>query len=85
MQIYILLVFIIASLLTSAAIAEIILPVLFRDGMVLQREEPLRIFGQASDGAPITVRLNGQKMTTAAQNGKGRSLSRPCRPAVLMN
>jgi len=57
-------------LLTFSATAEIILPVLFRDGMVLQREEPLRIFGQASDGAPITVRLNDQIMKTTAQNGK---------------
>ncbi|WP_430817181.1 sialate O-acetylesterase [Carboxylicivirga sp. RSCT41] len=48
--------------------AEITMPVAFGNGMVLQRDMPVRIFGQASDGAYITVRFNGQEKTVTAQN-----------------
>ena len=37
--------------------AEIIMPVTFGDGMVLQRDAPLRIFGQASEGAEVVDRI----------------------------
>ncbi|MDA3927311.1 MAG: hypothetical protein PF904_21785 [Kiritimatiellae bacterium] len=60
----------ICSVLTFSVVAEIVMPVVFRDGMVMQREAPLRVFGQAADGALITVRLNGQKMMATAKNGK---------------
>jgi len=51
------------------ALAEVFMPVLFGDGMVLQREMPIRIFGEASDGATVTVRFNGQSETTLSQKG----------------
>ncbi|MCP4314436.1 MAG: sialate O-acetylesterase, partial [Bacteroidetes bacterium] len=50
--------------------AKVIMPVLFGDGMVLQRDMPLRIFGEASEGASITVRLNGQEQSVRAWEGK---------------
>ncbi len=49
--------------------AEITMPVTFGDGMVLQRNMPIRIFGEATDGANITVRLNGQEKTAVSQGG----------------
>jgi len=52
------------------AAAKISMPVTFGDGMVLQREMPLRIFGEASEGASITVRFNGQEQTAVSRDGK---------------
>jgi sialate O-acetylesterase len=49
--------------------AEITMPVTFGDGMVLQRNMPIRIFGEATDGANITVRLNGQEKIAVSQGG----------------
>jgi sialate O-acetylesterase len=50
--------------------AQVIMPVTFGDGMVLQREMPLRIFGEASEGARITVLFNGQSETVVSGDGK---------------
>jgi sialate O-acetylesterase len=57
--------------------AEIIMPVTFGDSMVLQREKPLRIFGQASEGAIITIQLNGQKVKIKATNGNWMATLKP--------
>lgn len=57
--------------------AEIIMPVTFGDGMVLQREKPLRIFGQATEGALITIQLNGQKVKVKATNGNWMTSLKP--------
>jgi len=46
------------------------MPVLFQDSMVLQQDEPIRIFGNASEGAPIKVQFNGVEKRTVARNGK---------------
>lgn len=46
------------------------LPAIFGDSMVLQRDQPLRIWGTASAGETITVSLHGQKRT-AITNAKG--------------
>lgn len=56
-------------LLPLGASAEIVLPVLFCDGMVLQREAPIRVFGRATDGASITVLMTGHEETTTARDG----------------
>jgi sialate O-acetylesterase len=50
--------------------AEIIMPVTFGDGMVLQRDAPLRIFGQASEGAEVSIEFNGQKERVTAESGR---------------
>ncbi|MFT4692491.1 MAG: sialate O-acetylesterase [Limisphaerales bacterium] len=55
--------------LPLGSVAEVVLPVLFRDGMVLQREAPIRVFGQATDDSSITVRLNGYEETATTKNG----------------
>ncbi len=46
--------------------AEIRLPSLIGDHMMLQREAPVRIYGWADPGEAITVRLAGQSVSTTA-------------------
>ncbi len=43
---------------------------LFSDNMVLQQGQPIRIWGWATDGAKVTVDLNGRTASTEAANGK---------------
>ncbi|HEX3655478.1 MAG TPA: sialate O-acetylesterase, partial [Pirellulales bacterium] len=40
---------------TSAARAEVKLPALFTDHMVLQRDQPNRVWGWAKEGDTVTV------------------------------
>ncbi len=69
MKRFILLIYVFCLLLQTQAFAKIAMPVTFGDGMVLQREMPVRIFGEAPEGASVTVRLNGQQQTTVSHNG----------------
>ncbi|MFD1771985.1 sialate O-acetylesterase [Sphingobacterium suaedae] len=46
--------------------ATIVLPNVFAHHMVLQREQPVAIFGQAHPGERITVRFQGQSKRTSA-------------------
>lgn len=57
-------------LLQSFASAKLIMPVTFGDGMVLQRDTAVKIFGEASEGASITVRLNGAEKKASAHHGR---------------
>ncbi len=52
------------------AVVEITMPVTFGNGMVLQRDMAVRIFGEATEGATITVRFNGQEKTAVSNEGK---------------
>jgi sialate O-acetylesterase len=46
-------------------------PALFSNGMILQRELPVPVFGKASPGEMVTVTFNGQvKATTTGGDGK---------------
>lgn len=60
------------SLLLAAANIEAqpTLPDFFGDSMVLQRDQPLRIWGISGQSGTVTVTLNGQKKTTII-NPKG--------------
>ncbi len=49
--------------------AELKLPALFSDNMVLQRNVSVLVWGWAEDGEVITVQFRGQKVTATAQNG----------------
>lgn len=49
---------------------DLMLPVCFRDNMVLQRNKKVAIWGQAGAANKITVRFNGQNKTTIAAEGK---------------
>jgi len=42
----------------------------FSDHMVLQRGQPLTVWGWADDGEKITVKFRGQQASTTARNGK---------------
>ncbi len=55
----------------SATFGEVKLPRLVSDGMVLQRNAPVRIWGWASDGEKITVHFLDSTYTTSAnKNGE---------------
>ncbi len=53
-----------------SARADVKLPVIFGDHMVLQRDQKVPVWGWADDGERVTVEFAGQKMETRAANGK---------------
>jgi len=58
-------------LLSSAAFGQIRLPKLIGDGMVLQRDAHVRIWGWASEGEKIAIRfLDSTYYTTTNKNGE---------------
>jgi len=50
--------------------ADVRLPRLFSDGMVLQRGKPVLIWGWADEGEPVTVQLGSQTLATKARNSR---------------
>lgn len=54
------------SLLLISAHAEVKLNSLFTDNMVLQRDKPVRVWGTAKPGERVTVTLDTQSLTSAA-------------------
>lgn len=63
--------FLLAVLFCAAASAEVKLPALISDHMMLQRQIPVRIWGWADAGESVTVSFRGQTASTAAgANGK---------------
>src|SRR5688572_22640352 len=50
--------------------ADVKLPALFSDNMVLQREKPIAIWGWADDGEKVTVKLDANEAITEARGGK---------------
>lgn len=66
------------AFLCSGSVSAIVKPnSLFTDGAVLQRDQPVPIWGTASDGEKVTVELAGQKLTTTATDGTWRVDLRP--------
>ena len=59
----------VALLLPSTASADVRLPAIIADGMVLQRNAPLRFWGWAEDGESVTVEFLGQKRSVTATRG----------------
>jgi sialate O-acetylesterase len=55
-----------AAWLAFGARAEIFLPPVFTDNMVLQRNQPLPVWGRADAGGKITVEFAGQKKSATA-------------------
>ena len=58
--------------LTAPAFADVALPAIFSDGMVLQRGETVPVWGTAGDGERVRVEFRGAKAETAAKDGKWR-------------
>ncbi|MGQ9523423.1 MAG: sialate O-acetylesterase [Armatimonadota bacterium] len=57
---------ILSLLLAGRALAEVRMPSLFSDNMVLQRGLPLKVRGWADPGERVVVELNGQKASARA-------------------
>ena len=67
--------FLVALLAAPPAIAQLGLPHLLSDGAVLQRGEPVPVWGWAAPGSAVTVRLGGSRIeTTAGPDGRWRVL-----------
>src|SRR5258708_6657788 len=61
------------TLLTFAAVsarADVHLPALFSDNMVLQQGTKAPVWGWADEGEAVTVRFQGQTARTTAKDGK---------------
>ncbi len=54
----------------AAASADVRLPALFSDNMVLQRNKPITIWGWADEGEGIRVDFRDQRIHTRAKNGQ---------------
>ena len=55
---------------TLSARADVKIPAIFGDHMVLQREQKVPVWGTADDGEKVTVEFAGQKVEATAQGGK---------------
>ncbi|HPM81275.1 MAG TPA: sialate O-acetylesterase [Candidatus Anammoximicrobium sp.] len=63
--------FLVLSCLAGPALADVTLPSLFSDHMVLQQQAAIPVWGWADPGEAVTVTLGGQKQTaTACSEGK---------------
>ena len=78
-----------AALLASACatFADVKLPAIFSDHMVLQQGIPLTVWGWADDGEAVTVKLQGQEATTTTRGTKWsvklKPLTATATPTVL--
>lgn len=62
-------------LLSSTAFCRVRLPVLISDGMVLQRNADVKIWGRADEGEKITISFDGKTYNAAAgANGKWEAI-----------
>lgn len=65
--------------------AELSMPHIFADHMVLQRNEAINLWGSASPKEKVTVELNGQKTSVRADaSGNGTQLCVLWRPVALI-
>ena len=68
---------------STATDTQLYLPSLFSDDMVLQRGQPITVWGRAEPGMQITVILNDRRTVTTT-NDKGQWESRlPAMPEIL--
>ena len=66
------------GLFTTAAVAEVSLPNVFSDHMVLQRRQPNRVWGKASPGEKVTVTIAAQSQeATAGADGAWQVMLAP--------
>ncbi len=56
--------------LATESQADIKLPVIFTQNMVLQQGMPVPVWGWADEGESVTVQFQGQRVTTTAKDGK---------------
>ncbi len=71
----------ITLLLASTALADVRLPALISDHMVLQSATPVRIWGWATPGEAISISFNGQQSSTQTQpDGRWEAYLKPLAP-----
>jgi sialate O-acetylesterase len=73
--------FLLALLLSSPAVAQMLLHPMFADHAVLQRGQPIRIYGQARPGTGVKVQMGNTSATARAAAGGQWSASLPAMPA----
>lgn len=61
---------------------EIILPLIFQNGMVLQRRKPICFWGRAAEGCEITVQLAGESALAVTKNGEWMTFLPPMEAAT---
>lgn len=61
-----LLLLLIVFIAPSALLAKVRLPKIFTDNMVLQRDQPVKVWGWADKGEGVSVTFNGQEVKTKA-------------------
>ena len=61
---------VIGGIMSKTAKADVTLPALISEGMILQQKTPVRIYGTATPEEKVTVEIQGKKQTATA-NGKG--------------
>jgi sialate O-acetylesterase len=66
-----------ALLVAAPARANVRLPGLISEGMVLQRGAPLHFWGWADEGETVTVRFLGQTVSTATSGGRWQATLAP--------
>ncbi|MFH1568761.1 MAG: 9-O-acetylesterase, partial [Gemmatimonadota bacterium] len=69
------------GLLASAATAEVRLPAIFGDHMVLQQQQPIRVWGWAEPGEQVTVHLGRHRARATADGGGRWQVELPARKA----
>jgi sialate O-acetylesterase len=69
-----------AWLPSASAGADVLLPRLVSDGMVLQARAPIRVWGWASEGEQVEVTLNGRHATATARDGRWSAALPPLEP-----
>jgi sialate O-acetylesterase len=62
---------------SQVAVAEVRLPQIFADNMVLQRDQPLTIYGWADEGEAVSVRFADQTASTTAKGGRWQVTLKP--------
>src|SRR5262245_44573964 len=60
----------IIAFIAGRARADVKLPALISDGMVLQQGAPAPLWGWADEGESVTVEFQNQKVTATAKDGK---------------
>lgn len=60
----------VAAIATTATYADVKLPAIISDGMVLQQGINVPLWGWADEGESVTIEFQGQKFVTTAKDGK---------------
>lgn len=66
-----------AAVAGSIARAEVRLPGIFSEGMVLQRGMPVRVWGWADEGERVVVSFRGQEVAATAKDGRWETTLEP--------